>query len=113
MAKIERNTFSIHKIAILENAIFYFLNRVIIIKDEKSDQYRLIVISKDQIIVDRLYDTPRGAKIAFARMFLNRAWSNEVRSSWSHYYRPYNKWLNKTLELPRFIVEEEEPKGKQ
>lgn len=81
----------------LLNSIYYFLDCVFILISEKD--YRLVILHHDQVIMDVHYNTLRGAKIAFAKYFGERAWAEEVQSQWSHTYQPDNDWISEKLEI--------------
>jgi hypothetical protein len=85
------------KISRLLNSIYYFLDFVFVIISEKG--YRLVILHQDQVIMDVHYNSLRGAKIAFAKYFGERAWAEEVQSQWSHTYQPDNDWLSEKLEI--------------
>jgi len=85
------------KISRLLNSIYYFLDYVFIIITEKD--YRLVILHHDQVIMDVHYNTLRGAKIAFAKYFGERAWTEEVQSQWTHTYPPDNDWISEKLEI--------------
>lgn len=85
------------KISRLLNSIYYFLECVFIIIS-KND-YRLVILHHDQVIMDVHYNSLRGAKIAFAKYFGERAWAEDVQSQWSHTYHPVQDWINEKLEI--------------
>lgn len=85
------------KISRLLNSIYYFLDCVFIIISEKD--YRLVIFHHDQVVMDVHYNSLRGAKIAFAKYFGERAWAEEVQSQWSHTYQPDYDWLSEKLEI--------------
>jgi len=85
------------KISRLLNSIYYFLDCVFILISEKK--YRLVILHHDQVIMDVHYNTLRGAKIAFAKYFGERAWAEEVQSQWTHTYQPDNDWISEKLDI--------------
>ncbi len=85
------------KISRLLNSIYYFLDCVFIIITEPD--YRLVILHHDQVIMDVHYKTLRGAKIAFAKYFGERAWAEEVQSQWTHAYPPDNDWMSEKLDI--------------
>jgi hypothetical protein len=87
------------KISRLLNSIYYFLDCVFIIISETD--YRLVILHHDQVIMDVHYNSLRGAKIAFAKYFGERAWAEEVQSQWTHTYQPDSDWMNEKLEILR------------
>lgn len=82
------------RISILINGIFFFLECVFIEEIRESGEYRLVVSHKGRILTDRHYDSTRGARIAFSRLYKNQVWREGVRPEWSHFYPPDNKWLS-------------------
>jgi hypothetical protein len=85
------------KISRLLNSIYYFLDCVFIIISGKD--YRLVILHHDQVVMDVNYNSLRGAKIAFAKYFGERAWAEKVQSQWSHTYQPDHDWLSEKLEI--------------
>ena len=85
------------KITRLQNYIYYFQDCVFIIISEKD--YRLVILHHDQVIMDVHYNSLRGAKIAFAKFFGERAWAEDVQSQWSDAYQPDNDWISEKLEI--------------
>jgi hypothetical protein len=79
-------------IAVLLNSVYYFLQHVFIIVRE--DDYRLVVLHNNRILTDSHYETLRGAKIAFYKMYSQKAWKMDVRANWSPIYNPDSDWLN-------------------
>jgi hypothetical protein len=84
------------RICILINAVYFFLESVFIVVEK--DQYRLVVIHNRKLIVDERYDTIRGAKIAFYRMYKEKACAKGLRNEWSANYEPDKRWLSRKLE---------------
>lgn len=84
------------EICILINSIFYFISSVIILK--KNGQYRLVVKQNRKIFIDKIYKTPRGAKIAFSKLFNHRSWQEDLKAEWSVFYKPDAQWLKKRCE---------------
>jgi hypothetical protein len=39
------------------------------------------------------YPTERGCKIAFGKIFKDRAWDERVTPLWSHFYDPDKEWF--------------------
>jgi hypothetical protein len=85
------------KISRLLNSIYYFLDCVFILISEKN--YRLVILHHDQVIMDVHYNSLRGAKIAFAKYFGERAWAEDVQSQWTHTYPPDNDWISEKLDI--------------
>jgi hypothetical protein len=81
------------EICILINSILYFISSVIILN--KNGQYRLVVKHNNKIFIDKIYKTPRGAKIAFSKLFSHRSWREELKAEWSVFYKSDAQWLKK------------------
>lgn len=75
-------------ISVLENSIYYFLQRVYIIRDHKTPGYRLIVMHQGHIRLDRFYKTARGAKIGFGRRYHWKLWKKGLKAVWTPFYSP-------------------------
>jgi hypothetical protein len=82
------------RIARLSNSIYFCCNIVFIIEEKPGELYRLIVIKNNRIIENFLYQTIRGAKIAFSKMYIGYAF-NEVLANWTHFYHPEKKFITK------------------
>ena len=54
------------EISRLINSIFYFIDVVYILK--KDDTFRLIALHGGRVLIDKIYSTITGAKIAFTRI---------------------------------------------
>lgn len=93
------------KISILVNAVYYFLESVLIVINE--DHCRLLIIQNRKLIVDECYDTLRGAKIAFYRMYKNKCCVKGLKTEWSIAYSPDSRWLSDKLKkvLPQPIYQ--------
>jgi len=77
----------------LINSAYYFIGCVFIL--EFQDHYRLVALHGGKVLVDASYETPKGARIAFARLYGYKAWSKEIKAEWSHFYDPDTRWLEK------------------
>ena len=75
----------------LINSMYYFIDCVYILKSK--NKYRLVALQHRRVLLDKYYPTPRGCRIAFQKMFKNKAWSEEVKAEWSHFYDPDKEWL--------------------
>ena len=84
-------------ISVLFNAVYYFLDHVIIIINK--EYYRLLVIHHNQVLWDKHYKSIGGAKRSFARNFKNMACNQLKENMWSHMYDPDNDWLQDKLNL--------------
>lgn len=88
------------KVSVLINPHYFFLDRVFIKEEEKG--FCLVVQSPTQILYEGRYETIRGARIAFLKVFgshpfkkrLNTTDGNkEPMALWSHIYTPeWDKW---------------------
>lgn len=69
---------------ILINPAYYFLECVYILF--KKGYYRLVVLHNGRVLTYRNYRTLRGAKIAFQKIYKNKAWKEGVKASWNSPY---------------------------
>jgi hypothetical protein len=82
-------------VSTLVNSVLYFLDSAVIILEAKH--YRLVVCHNKQVLTDQGYETLRGAKIAFSKLFQYKAFLNS-KAEWSHLYPPEQEWLDNKLE---------------
>jgi hypothetical protein len=75
----------------LINSIYYFIECVFILS--LPGCYRLVVLHNGRVLTDSCYDTLRGAKIAFSKLYRHKAWAEGVKAQWSHLYQPDADWL--------------------
>lgn len=68
------------RLFILINPAYYFLECVYILY--KKGYYRLVVLHNSRVLTDRNYRTLRGAKIAFQKIYKNKAWKEGVKANW-------------------------------
>ncbi|MCP4147996.1 MAG: hypothetical protein GY757_09635 [bacterium] len=90
------------RISVLCNSNHYFLERAIIIED--TDGYRLIVMAKGRFFINEKYQTGKGARIAFLKIYgYKYCKPGVIEAEWTPlYYTKRNDWLLKQLpELPR------------
>jgi len=80
-------------ISMLINSVYYFIDCVYIIR--LKDKFRLVALQRCTVLWDKCYPTERGCKIAFQKIFKDKAWSEEVTADWSHFYDPDQSWLAK------------------
>jgi len=80
----------------LINSVCYFLEDVFIIVEGSS--YRLIVRHKNELLANGLYQTLRGAKIGFDKLFRDKSFNKQTKAEWSHFYSPEKEWLNSKIE---------------
>jgi hypothetical protein len=84
-------------ITTLVNSGLYFLENVFIVKEAK--RYRLIVCHRKEVLADQDYESLRGAKIAFSKLFQEQAHPVDAKPEWSHLYPPEKKWLEAKLRI--------------
>ena len=90
-------TDTVPTITSLFNAVYYYLEHVFII--HSPDDYRLLVIHHNQVLLDKHYKSIRGAKIAFSRRFGHKVSEQFRYYTWSDIYPPDNDWLVGKLKL--------------
>jgi len=78
----------------LTNSTLYFLENVFIIVGGNGNRYRLIVCHHNEVLADESYESLRGAKIAFSKLFQYKVLLN-LQPNWSHLYLPEKAWLDK------------------
>ena len=83
-----------YEIEVLENSIFYFLQCVFIVIEEKSTQ--LVVIHQNRLVAHETYPTTRGAKIAFTKLYNRKCWK-DIKPKWTHGYQPLSEWMFKRM----------------
>jgi hypothetical protein len=79
-------------ISLLINSIYYFLECVFIL--DLRDHYRLVVLHRGHVLTDSDYESIRGAKIAFAKLYRKKAWREGVKPELSILYDPEDGWLD-------------------
>jgi hypothetical protein len=79
------------RISLLSNSTDYFLQTVFITGEKNA--FRLLVIHNDTVLMDKLFPSVRGTRIAFAKYFGNRTWKKHIKAEWSHFYQPEKEWL--------------------
>lgn len=85
------------KISVLINSVHFFLSYVFIM--EKDQKYWLVVLLDNKLVYDGLYDSIRGAKIAFSRYFKEKAWNENKKAQWSLFFQPDRPWFESNLEI--------------
>jgi hypothetical protein len=78
-------------ISMLINSIYYFIECVFILRTQ--NKYRLVVLHHSRVLLDKYYQTVRGCRIAFEKLFKNKAWDETIKPEWSHFYDPDKEWL--------------------
>ena len=84
--KMAHNSNKLKSISELKNFFKYEIQHALILFYQ--DYYRLIVIHENELLTDSTYKTFKGAKIAFCRKFMNRAyknWNRKVDPIWSEF----------------------------
>jgi hypothetical protein len=89
----EMNTEAKPVISMLINSILYYIECVFILRSK--DNYRLVALQHSRVLYDKYYPTLRGSKIAFGKLFKDKAWKEEIKAEWSHFYDPDKRWLGK------------------
>jgi hypothetical protein len=89
----EHNTEEKPMISSLINSAYYFIEYVFIL--QAQDKYRLVALHQRKVLCDKYYSTLRGCRIAFDKMFKDKAWKEEIKAEWSHFYDPDKHWLQK------------------
>jgi hypothetical protein len=79
------------RVSVLENSIYYFLECVFI--EKREGKYRLVVTHQKHVLTDLLYDTTRGARIAFTKFYRDKAWKEGIKPIWSPFYQPDRVWI--------------------
>jgi hypothetical protein len=64
-----------------------------------SGKYRLVVLHNNKLLYDRFYNSIRGAKIAFQKLFKSKAWFEDVKAIWTIFYPPEKPWLVEKLQI--------------
>ncbi len=81
------------------NSVYYFLQCVLIVK--KNDCYCLFVRHNGNVLVNKDYETLKGAKIAFHKLFNKKAWKTDIKAKWSHFYDPESQWLEEKTKVTK------------
>jgi len=85
------------EISVLINSIYYFLSHVFILHID--GKYRLVVLLNNRLLCDRVYNTGKGAKIAFTKLYQEKAWDENVKATWTIFYPPNKPWLDKKVKI--------------
>jgi hypothetical protein len=93
MVRQELKTEDIPMISMLINSVYYFIECVFIL--QSKDKFRLVALHQSRVLCDKYYNTVRGCRIAFDKLFKNKAWNEEIKAEWSHFYDPDKQWLEK------------------
>jgi hypothetical protein len=87
----EINTSEKPVVSRLINSVYYFIDCVYILKSE--NKYRLVALHYGRVLCDKYYHTVRGCRIAFDKLFKDKAWDEKIKPQWSHFYDPDIEWL--------------------
>jgi hypothetical protein len=86
-------------ITFLKNTPHYCLQSAFIIFN--NARYRVIVVLNDKRVFNRSYQTLKGARIAFSRVFSSRYYKPGASApDWTPFYQPSLSWFNHKLSLP-------------
>jgi len=78
-------------ISLLINSVHYFIQCAYII--QSKNKYRLVVLHNGRVLIDQDYSTEKGCRIAFGKIYKDRAWDKSVTPFWSLFYDPDKEWL--------------------
>jgi hypothetical protein len=81
------------EISILINSIQYFIDCVFIAV--LKNKFHLVALQHQQALCDSYYFSFEECKIAFDKLFKDKAWSEEIIAKWSPFYPPEQEWLAK------------------
>jgi len=82
---------------ILINSVYYFLECVYILA--QKNHYQLVVIHNGRVLTYRDYKTQKGAKIAFQKLYREKAWKEGVKADWTHPYQVDQQWFKEKDDL--------------
>jgi hypothetical protein len=85
------------EICVLINSILYFLSCVFIM--HMGEKYRLVVLLNNRLLYEGFYNTVRGAKIAFSKLYREKSWVEKVKSKWTPLYQPEKPWLAEKVKI--------------
>ena len=85
------------KISVLLNSVSFFIESVLIVCQDGG--YRLLAIHNGRLLGEAVYETERGAKIAFLKRFGSRVFKKGTRAYWSHFYNPEKTFLKSKAAL--------------
>jgi len=89
----ETNAAEDFMISMLINSVYYFIDCVYILRS--TGKYRLVALHQSTVLHDQYYPSDDECKIAFEKLFKEKAWKEEIQPDWSHFYDPDKKWLAK------------------
>lgn len=88
-------------VAILTNSYYYFIETVFVIFHKGV--YRLVALNRSKIIMNTVYPSLRGAKIAFLRKFREKSWDESLQPNWTELYEPEADWLKDKVKLLKLL----------
>ena len=95
------NTDKLKSVSHLLNSFKYFLQHVLILC--YGDYFRLLVIHECKLLSDRCYKSFKGAKIAFLKLFSDKAWKPDVIPEWSVFYNPGIESINQVGKIEQWF----------
>jgi len=87
----EINTNEKPMISRLINSMYYFIECVFILQEK--NKYRLVALQHNRVLMDKYYPTIRGCKIAFDKLYKDKARAEDVKANWTGFYDPDKDWL--------------------
>jgi hypothetical protein len=81
----------------LINSVLYFLDHALIKIENRK--VRLLAVHNRRKLIDKTFETLRGARIAFAKLFPEKMFESTT-AEWSHLYPPEPAWLGKMVHMP-------------
>jgi hypothetical protein len=69
------------RLLLLKNSVYYFLECVYILYSKGS--YRLVVLHNNRLLTYKNYNSLKGAKIAFQKIYKGKAWKAGVKAKWN------------------------------
>ena len=82
-------------ISLLINSVYYFIECVFILS--LCDGYRLVALHNGRVLTDASYESLKGARIAFTKLYSDKAWRRGTKAQWSHFYDPDLRWLEEKI----------------
>jgi len=93
--KDEAESFKKVSVSHLINSIYWFIEHTVILEEKKG--YRLFVIHQGTLLVNKIYDTPKAARIAFKKFFGHKDWQKQsgkgvTMACWSAFLQREPDW---------------------
>jgi hypothetical protein len=92
------NQESKYPITALINSVYFSLDYTLIVKE--GNGFRLLVIHNNKKLVDKIYTTLKGARIAFHRAFKKFGYKADIETDWTKFYNPDTMWLEELSNCP-------------